>query len=477
MWCARPGLASPSMADAPVEAAPQEISAEQADAMIASRAYVVMLVLISVIGVIVALAAWCYLEGLYQIQRELFTHLPHALGYQNGPPNWWYVVVLGVAGVLVALAITLLPGDGGHIPAKGLAAGGPASPRVLPGVILAGLASVGFGLVLGPEGPLIALGAGLAILLVTLSGRDVPPQSLMVIGAAGSFTALAFIFASPLIAAVILIEATGLGGPKLRVVLIPGLLAAGIGTLVSLGLGSFTGLSNSAYALGPLDLHSIGHLKIGEFGWTIALAIVVAVVTFFVMRSGLATYRFVSRRRLLVLLPIVAVIIAGIAIGFAEASGKSIDFVLFDGQGQLPGLVAQAGTWSLGTLLLLIVCKGVAYALSLGSFRGGPTFPAIFLGAAGGLLASHLPGFPAGAAVAVGIGAAVTCVLRLPLASVLLATLLTTKAGGSVEPLIVVGVVVSYVVTLLLSRPRSGATESGAQSATADSRGGQASPG
>ena len=460
------------MADANPGAAQQEMTAEQADATIASPKYVGMLVIVSVIGVIVALAAWCYLEGLYQIQRELFTHLPHALGYQNGPPKWWYLVVLGIAGVLVALAIKLLPGDGGHIPAKGLAAGGPASPRVLPGVILAGLAAVGFGLVLGPEGPLIALGAGVAVLLVSLSGRDMPPQSLMVIGAAGSFTALAFIFASPLIAAVILIEATGLGGPRLRLVLIPGLLAAGIGTLVSLGLGAFTGLSNAAYALGPVELQAIGHLKPAEFGWTILFAIAVAVVTFGVMRGGMLTYGFVSRRRLIVLLPLVALIVAGLAIAFTQASGKGIDNVLFDGQAQLPGLVAQAGAWSVGTMVLLIVCKGIAYSLSLGSFRGGPTFPAIFLGSAAGILASHLPGFPEGAAVAVGIGAAVVGVLRLPLASVLLATLLTTKAGGAVEPLIVVGVVVAYVVTLALSRAVPLATPSGAQSATADSRGG-----
>ena len=463
------------MADGDAGGATEEISAEQADATIASRQYIVMLVIVSVIGVIVALAAWCYLEGLYQIQRELFTHLPHALGYDNGPPKWWYIVVLGIAGVIVALAIKHLPGDGGHIPAKGLSAGGPAGPQVLPGVILAGLASTGFGLVLGPEGPLIALGAGLAVLLISLSGRDLPPQSLMVIGAAGSFTALAFIFASPLIAAVILIEATGLGGPRLRVVLLPGLLAAGIGTLVSLGIGSFTGLSSAAYSLGPLDLNSIGHLKIGEFGWSIALAIIVAVVTFFVMRGGMATYRFVSRRRLVLLLPLVAVIIAGIAIGFAEASGKSIDFVLFDGQGQLPGLVAQAGGWSAGTLLLLIVAKGVAYALSLGSFRGGPTFPAIFLGVAGVLLASRLPGFPVGAAVAVGLGAAVVGVLRLPLASILLATLLCTKAGTAIEPLVVVGVVVAYVVTLVLSQALPAATPTGEQPATAGSPGGGAS--
>ena len=72
----------------------------------------------------------------------------------------------------------------------------------------------------------------------------------MVVAAAGSFAALSFIFTSPLIAAVILIEASGIGGARMRLVLVPGLLAAGIGTLVSIGVGSFTGLSTSAYALG-----------------------------------------------------------------------------------------------------------------------------------------------------------------------------------------------------------------------------------
>ena len=96
--------------------------------------------------------------------------------------------------------------------------------------------------------------------------------------------------------------------------------------------------------------------------------------------------------------------------------------------------------------------KGLAYGLSLGSYRGGPTFPALFLGAAAGIMASHLPGFPIQAAVAVGMGAAVVAVLRLPLSAVVLATLLTSHAGSNVEPLIIVGVVVAYIITLLLSR-------------------------
>ena len=168
--------------------------------------------------------------------------IPDGLGYEQGPPKWWLLLVLAVGALIVALAITRLPGDGGHIPAKGLSAGGPSGPGVLPGIILAGVATLGFGLVLGPEAPLIAMGGGLAAWTVSLARRDAPPQLLTMVAAAGSFAALSFIFESPIIAAVILIEAIGLGGPKLRVVLVPG-VAAGIGTVVSLGVGKLSGLS------------------------------------------------------------------------------------------------------------------------------------------------------------------------------------------------------------------------------------------
>jgi H+/Cl- antiporter ClcA len=67
-------------------------------------------------------------------------------------------------------------------------------------------------------------------------------------------------------------------------------------------------------------------------------------------------------------------------------------------------------------------------------------------------MCSHLPGFPVQAGVAVGMGAAVVAVLRLPLSAVVIATLLTTHASDRVEPLIIVGVVVAYVITLLVSK-------------------------
>jgi H+/Cl- antiporter ClcA len=430
---------------------PSSPTPEDPTGTLLSKGFMVLLVIAAIVGIAVSLVAWCFVELVYQLQQELYHHLPAALGYQHGPPLWWSLPILGIAGLLAAVTITRLPGDGGHVPAGGLkVGGGPARPIELPGVMLAGLISIGMGLVIGPEAPLIALGAGLGVAIVKLARRDAPSQLLLVVGAAGSFAALSFVFSSPIIAAIILIEATGLGKSRLPIILIPGLVGAGIGSLVSVGMGSFTGLSSSAYALAPLSLKTFPHPTAGNFGWTITLALVIAVVAHLIRTGGLWTHRLV-KPRLLVLLPVCGLAVSGLAIAFSQTSGKGVNEVLFSGQDALPGLVSGAGTWSLSALALLIVFKGLGYSLSLGAFRGGPTFPAIFLGAAGGIMASHLPGFPLAAGVAVGIGAGTVAILRLPLSAVVIATLLTGSAGAGVAPLTIIGVVVAYLATLGLA--------------------------
>jgi H+/Cl- antiporter ClcA len=423
-----------------------------------------LLVIAVVVGVLVSLAAWCFLELVYQIQRELYTHLPNALGYAHGPPVWWPLPILALAGVITAFAIVRLPGDGGHVAAEGLSVGGgPTQPITLPGIVLAGLASIGMGLVIGPEAPLIALGAGLAVATLKLARRDAPPEALVVVAATGSFAALSFVFSSPLIAAVILIEMTGLGRGRLPIVLLPGLLGSAIGSLVSIGLGTFTGLSSSAYALAALPLPAYERPDAAAFAWTIPLALLVALVAHLIKTGGLGTHGIVKDRQF-VLLPICGLIVAGLAIAFSQATGKGVEEVLFSGQSGLPGLVSGAGTWSLSALGLLILFKGVGYSISLGAFRGGPTFPAIFLGAAGGIMCSHLPGFGITPAVAVGMGAAVVAILRLPLSAVVVAAVLTAKAGPGSTPLVIVGVVIAYLATLRLST-RGGAADRAVQAA------------
>ena len=422
--------------------------------MMSSKPFVVLLVLVAIVGVAVSLASWCFLELIHQIQQEVFVHLPHAFGYSS-EPRWWPLPVLPIAAFITALAIEKLPGRGGHIPANGLATGGP--PPTIPdlsSVLLAAFATIGLGLVLGPEAPLIALGSGLGAFFIRRARKEAQPQVVTLVAAAGSFAAVSFVFSSPLIAAVILIEASGIGGARLPLLLVPGLLAAGIGSLVSLGMGSFTGLSTKAYALSALPLPTFAHPDPGNFAWSIALAIAIAAGAHVIMRGGKRTYTMVSPKPF-VLLPIVGLAIAGLAILFSEITGKGTDEILFSGQDQLPGLVSAAGTYSVGALALIVGFKGIAYSLSLGSFRGGPTFPVMFLGAAAGIMASHLPGFHITAAVAVGMSAGVVSVLRLPLTAVVVAVVLTANSGVGAEPLVIVGVVVAYVVTLLLSRRSS----------------------
>src|SRR4051795_10506197 len=372
-------------------------------ALMRSRRFVGLLILAAVVGVVASLAAWGFLELIHQIQVVVF---------YDDAPTWWPVPVLGVAGLLVALAIARLPGSGGHVPARGL---NPemTEPRELPGVVLAALATIGLGLVLGPEAPLIALGGGLGLLGSRLVRGDAPPELGQILGAAGTFAAVSLIFGSPILAAIILIEATGLGGPKLPLVLLPGLMAAGIGSLVSVGMGSFTGLSTSDYALGALPLPQFARPDAAGFGWTIALALAIAVGAFVVRRAARGIEPAVSTRRLLTL-PAAGVVIAGLAIAYDQITGKSFQEVLFSGQDDLVGLTSNAGAYSLGVLALLIACKGIAWSISLVGFRGGPTFPAMYLGTAGGIMPSPLPGYALTPAVAVGMGAGVAAILRLP---------------------------------------------------------------
>ena len=423
-------------------------SAADVAATLRSKAYLGMLAFAAIVGLAVSFLSWGFLELVHQIQVGVFTDLPRDLGYHNGTPLWFYLPVLAIAGVVTAFAIVRLPGNGGHVPAEGLKTG-TIEPEWLPGIVLAGFASIGLGVVIGPEAPLIALGGGLGLFAIRRARGDAPQQAQAVIAATGSFAAMSLIFDSPLIAAVILIEASGLGGAALPLILLPGLLGAATGSLISIGMGSWTGLSTSAYSLGALPLPDFARPDAADFGWTVALGLAIAVGAFAVMRSARAIQPVLSQRRFLVL-PAAGLVLAGLAILFHVTSGKGISYALFDGQDSLGPLVSQAGTWSLGALALLVVFKGLAWSISLAGFRGGPTFPAIFLGAVAGVMASQLPGYPITPAVAVGMAAGVACILRLPLSAVVIGQLLTAKSGIGAAPLIVVGVVVSYLATVAL---------------------------
>jgi H+/Cl- antiporter ClcA len=350
--------------------------------------------------------------------------------------------MVGLAGVLVGLTIRYLPGRGGHSPADGFHASGSPSGIELPGIFFAALASLALGAVVGPEAPLIALGAGLAAGAVRRAKHDASAQALGVVGAAGSFAAVSTLLGSPLSGAFLLMEASGLGGPTLGLVLVPGLLAAGVGSLIFIGFDQWTG--HGTFSLAIPNLPPFSHPTLAEFGWALVIGVAAVFVGGAIRWLGSYLKPYVEGRAAL-LCPVVGLAVGGLAIAFAEGSGKSSSAVLFSGQAALPTLLENSATYSVGALILLVACKGLAYGVSLAGFRGGPTFPAMFVGAAGGIAMSHLPGLPMVAGAAMGIGAMTCVVLGLPLTSVLLTTIFLGSNGVAVMPLVIVAVVVAYV--------------------------------
>lgn len=396
----------------------------------------------ALIGVPVSLLAFWFLVALHELERLLWQVLPERFGWA-APAWWWPLPLLTVAGAAVGLVATRLPGRGGHIPAGGLHTGGQ-SPAALPGVVLAALASLPLGAVLGPEAPLIAFGGGVALLFRALVRRPAAPGSNALLGAAGSAAAIATIFGNPVVAAVLLMEVAGVGGPQLFAVMLPALLASGVGDIVFTGFGRWTGLQTARLDIG---LPRPPTLDTGDVVWGVLLALAVGAAVHLIVSGGRAVAGFVSGR------PLPRTVLCALAAGscaavYALTTGRTPEDVASSGQAALARMAADPQAWPAGALGAVLLCKGAGYALCLGSLRGGPIFPSLFLGAAAGLLAAPLPGFGVVPAMAAGMAAAGVAAMRLPVSSVVLVVLLLGNADS--VPVVVLAVVVAFVVVELL---------------------------
>ena len=199
----------------------------------------------------IAAVAYFFLVFVSKSQTYVFSTLPKDLGL-NPVPAWWILLPLFLSGLIVGLTLTYLHGTGGHKPAEGFKAAGGVDPIDLPGIFLAALATLCLGAVLGPEAPLIAIGGGLGVLAVHLIKQGRPGHGRPGDRGAGSFAAIATLLGSPIVGAFLLMEAAGLGGVLMDMVLVPGLLAAGIGSLIFVGLDKWTGLGAFSLNVGTI---------------------------------------------------------------------------------------------------------------------------------------------------------------------------------------------------------------------------------
>ena len=415
--------------------------------VIRSRPYLLALLLAAILGIPISAVAYGFLALVGAVQEYLFDDLPQEV-FAGGTPAWWPVPWLALCGLLTGMTIRYLPGNGGHSPAFGFkTGGGPPVARDLPAVILAAFATLSLGAVLGPEAPLIAIGGGLGALTVHLARKDAPPMALTIMASAGSFAAISTLLGSPVLGAFLIMEAAGIGGLTLSLVALPGLLASGVGALVFVGLDSWTGLGSFSLAL--TSVPPAVDPTVATMAWAVAMGAVGALLGWVIRWIGLSLRPIVHLNRIVVTSGL-GLLIGITAMAYQLISDNSFTEVLFSGQDALPALVDQAADYSIGVLILLAVCKTLVYGLSLSAFRGGPVFPAMFIGAVLGIAASSLPGMTLAPAIAMGIGAMSAAMLRLPLTSTLLATLLLGTDGVSVTPQVVVAVVVAFVLTYAL---------------------------
>lgn len=419
-----------------------------------AMAYVRTLAFAALLGVPVAFAAVLFQTAIHDLIHLVWDVIPDELGWSE--PSWWYVVLVpGLAGLLVAAAVRL-PGHGGHSPLEGLGAD-PIPPIALASILPAALATLGLGLVLGPEAPLIALGLGLGALSVRLIRLEGTGAQLLVL--AGAFASIAALFGGPLIAAFLLFEVTAAGGkvPAQQIgrALLPGFVAAGSGAVVFTGVAGWSGLHQTNLALPPLPPYE--SLRLTDLAWCLLMAVVIAVVVVALrhLAHGIAAQSILGPAGLLI---VAGLVVGALAVVFRATADRPVDLVLFSGQAELPAVVAEG---SAGVLILLVVTKGLAYALSLGAgFRGGPVFPAIALGVAAAMVAANLlPGLHTTPAVAAGIAAGTTAVLRVPFTAVLLASLLLGTSAFDVAPIAVLAAAIAWLVATMLPNPEDRAQQ------------------
>jgi H+/Cl- antiporter ClcA len=397
------------------------------------REYLRLVLLGALVGIPAGLVGALFLALVHELEDVLWPD----------DPEWYLIVGLPVAGAAVVfIARRFLPGDGGHEPLKGL------SMAVMPiayapGIALAAVGTLAFGAVLGPEAPVIALGAITAVAVTSVVRLG--DQERTVLSTAGSFSAISALFGGPIVAGVMMIEA-GVGlGARLIPALLPGFVAAAVGYLVFIGFGDWGGLSTPGVTVPDLPLYQGTHL--GDLVVALATGILTALLLTAIKR---AAGRVVAVPLGLAPLLLAGGLIVGLLALLETAFGGDSNEVLFSGQSAIPDLVVEGST---GVLLSILVLKALAYAVSLGcGFRGGPIFPALFIGV--GIASFPHIWFDTSPTLVIAVGAAagLAAQTRFILSAMVFSALLVGTQGLDTTPAAVLAAAAAWLTVSALDR-------------------------
>lgn len=391
------------------------------------------------LGIVAAAAASLFVELIDLGQQTVFETIPEALGLETLP--WWVAAVLLLIGASGVALARRMPGSTGKGPLTGFHFDNPLS--FVPSILLAALFTLVFGLVLGPEAPLIVLGTAVGAVVA----RKAEPKQRQAAMLLGGVAAIGAIFGNPFVTAFMILEFAAMG--LVPAVILPAVLVAlGAGYLTQVGIWYLPGFG--VHSLSVPGLPSYDSISPGDLLLGLVLALVAAIVTVAVRMGAVRWDRFAGGRPVVALYAtavITAIVLLVAEVGFDV--GPTL--ILFSGQS---GMAQLVGETSAVAVLVILVGKAIAYAAALGGgFRGGPIFPATFLGVAAAVLMSLIvPSASVTAMAAAGIAASAGAMLKLPATSALLGALLVGGGGAAVAPFAIFGAILGLIVRMAVDR-------------------------
>ena len=386
------------------------------------------------VGLVAAAGGSVLLETVHLGERFLYETLPQSLGI-DGVPVWWVLIML-LCGAAVIVIAQHLPGNSGKGPLTGFHFDTP--PLNAISILLASGGTLLFGFVLGPEAPLIILGTTIGALIA----RRMDPKSTQAVMLLGGVASIGAVFGNPFVTAFMILEFIALGVMP-RILMLPMFVALGSGYLTQVGIGSWNG-----FGLHPLSVPDLPtYTSISALDILVAiLASFAAAIVAILARELAERIDTVNSRHRRMMPFVAALMITGLVAIVVYVFDLSPQMVLFSGQGQAMSTLIDET--AIGVVIAIVVIKALGYAISLGGgMRGGPIFPATFLGVGIGVLFALV--FPVTAVsplAAAGIAATATAMIRLPFTSAMLALLLIGGAGMEIAPFAIIGAVVGFLV-------------------------------
>ncbi len=359
-----------------------------------------------IIGVASSLVLIAAMKIASVFQQFLWQRLPASIGITYDSP-FWIVGMLTLTGIVVGLIIRYSPGHAGPDPAIEPLISMPVSPSALPGLLLALIIGLAGGVSLGPEHPIMTINIALAAAFGSRLFPRITALDWTILASAGTIGAL---FGTPVAAALIFSQTlSGSNDIPMWDRLFAPLMAAAAGSLTT------SLFFHPHFSLPIAHYTQMRLVDIASGAIVAAIAIAAGMVAVWCLpRLHELLHRLKN--------PVLILGIGGFILGILGVIGGFIlgilgviggPLTLFKGLDEMQQM-AFSQTLGAGDYFTLAVVKLAALVIAAASgFRGGRIFPAVFIGAALGLmLHAHVEAVPAAITVSCAILGLVLVVTR-----------------------------------------------------------------